>query len=65
MVVVTRNGSLPINARIEELPAKEASVEELGERWTGLHAARNVLNVAGLVFASLGALSEPRGRKTS
>jgi len=61
MIVVTRNGNLPINARIEELPTEEASLEEFGElreRWTRLHAVRNVLNVAGLVFACLGALSE-------
>jgi uncharacterized membrane protein len=66
MIVVTRNGNLPINARIEELPTEEASLEEFGElreRWTRLHAVRNVLNVAGLVLASLGALSEPRERK--
>jgi hypothetical protein len=65
MVMITRRGNLPINARIEELPAEEASLEEFGElreRWTRLHAARNVLNVAGLVFTSLGALSEPRAK---
>jgi hypothetical protein len=64
MVAITRSGNLPINARIEELPTEEASLEEFGElreRWTRLHAARNVLNVAGLIFASLGALSEPLG----
>jgi Domain of unknown function (DUF1772) len=63
MVVITRRGNLPINARIEELPTEETYFEEfreLRERWTRLHAARNVLNVAGLVFTSLGALSEPR-----
>ena len=68
MILVTRGGNLPINARIEELPLEEASVEEFGdlrERWTRLHAARNVLNVAGLVFTSLGALSETRSRKAS
>lgn len=67
MIAITRRGNLPINARIEELPTEEASLEEFGElreRWTRLHAARNVLNVAGLVFTSLGALSEPRARKT-
>lgn len=66
MVVITRRGNLPINARIEELPTEEASLDEfreLRERWDRLHAARNVLNVAGLVFASLGALSESRARK--
>ena len=61
MIVVTRNGTLPITARIDELPTEEASLEEFGElreRWTRLHAVRNVLNVAGLVFACLGAMSE-------
>lgn len=67
MVGITRTGNLPINARIEELPAEEASLEEFGElkeRWDRLHAVRNVLNVAGLVFAGLGALSEPRATET-
>ena len=66
MIVITRRGNLPINVRIEELPTEEASLEEFGElrgRWTRLHAARNVLNVAGLVFTSLGVLLEPRSRK--
>src|SRR5688500_7090136 len=42
MIVITRRGNLPINARIEELPTEEASLEEFGElreRWTRLHAA--------------------------
>ena len=63
MAAVTRTGNLPINARIEELPTEEASFEEfreLREHWNRLHAARNVLNVAGLAFTSLGALSESR-----
>lgn len=66
MILITRNGNLPINARIEELPTDEASVEEFGElraRWTRLHAARNVLNVAGLILTALGALSETPTRK--
>ena len=46
-ILITRRGNLPINARIDE-------------RWTRLHAARNVLNIAGFVFTSLGALSETR-----
>lgn len=63
MIMITRKGNLPINARIEELPVEETFIEEfreLRESWTRLHAVRNVLNVAGLVFTSLGALSEPR-----
>ena len=66
MVIITRWGNLPINARIEELPTEEASLEEFGElreRWTRLHVARNVLNVAGFVFACLGALSETQARE--
>ena len=67
MVAITRTGNLPINARIEELPTEEASLDEFGElreRWDRLHAVRNVLNVAGLVLACLGALSEPRVTET-
>lgn len=60
MLGITLTRNLPINARIEALPAEEASVEEfreLRDRWDRLHAARNVLNVAGLVLTCLGALS--------
>jgi hypothetical protein len=67
MVMITRRGNLPINARIEELPTEEASLEEFGElreRWTRLHAVRNALNVAGFIFTALGALSETRSRRT-
>lgn len=66
MIAITRGGNLPINARIEELPMEEGSLDEFGElreRWTRLHAARNVLNALGLVLTCLGALSEPRSRK--
>jgi len=66
MVAITRRGNLPINARIEELPTEEASLEEfreLRERWDRLHAVRNSLNVAGLVFTCLGALSGSGSRK--
>ena len=67
MLGITLTRNLPINARIEELPTEEASFEEfreLRERWDRLHAVRNVLNVAGLVFAGLGALSESRATET-
>jgi len=60
MLAITLTRNLPINSRIVEMPAEEASVEEfreLRERWDRLHAARNLLNVAGLVFTCLGALS--------
>ena len=68
MLGITLTKNLPINARIEELPAEEASYEEfreLRERWDRLHAARNLLNVAGLAFTCLGALSRARPGKTS
>ena len=60
MLGITLTRNLPINARIEELPPQESSFEEfrgLRERWDRLHAARNALNVAGLVLTCLGALS--------
>jgi uncharacterized membrane protein len=66
MVMITRRGNLPINDRIEEMPTEEASLEEFGElreRWTRLHAARNVLNFAGFIFTALGALSETRSKR--
>lgn len=36
---------------------------ELRERWTRLHAARNVLNIAGFALTVLGALSETQERE--
>lgn len=60
MLGITLTKNLPINARIEELPTEEASLEEfreLRERWDRLHAIRNALNVAGLAFTCLAALS--------
>jgi len=68
MLGITLTRNLPINKRIEELPAEEASFEEfreLRERWDRLHAARNLLNVAGLVLACLGALSGSGADKKS
>lgn len=62
MLAVTLTRNLPINKGIEDLPTEEASFEEfrnLRERWDRLHAIRNVLNITGLVFACLGALSDP------
>ena len=65
MLAITLTRNLPINKRIEELPTEEASLgefSELRERWDRLHAVRNILNVVGLILATLGALS-PAGRK--
>jgi len=64
MLAVTLTKNLPINSRIVEVPAAEASVEEfreLRERWDRLHAVRNALNAAGLAFTCLGALSRSGG----
>lgn len=61
MLFITLTRNLPINSRIEELPTEEASFEEfreLRELWDRLHAIRNVLNIAGLGFTCLGALSQ-------
>ncbi len=68
MLTVTLTRNLPINKRIEELPAEEASFEEfreLRERWDRLHAVRNLLNVSGLVLSCLGALSRAEAGETS
>jgi hypothetical protein len=68
MLGITLTRNLPINARIEELPAEEASYEELRElreRWDRLHAARNLLNVAGFVLTGLGALSRAEPSETT
>jgi hypothetical protein len=68
MLIVTLTKNLPINKRIEQLPAEEASFEEfreLRERWDRLHTARNLFNIAGLIFSGLGALSQANAEKTS
>jgi uncharacterized membrane protein len=60
MLAVTLTRNLPINSRIVALPPEERSeteFRELRQRWDRLHAIRNVLNLCGLVFAGLGALS--------
>jgi uncharacterized membrane protein len=70
MLTVTLIKNLPINKRIEELPPEEAEASfeefrELRERWDRLHAARNLLNVTGLVLSCLGALSRAEAGETS
>ncbi len=68
MLAITLKRNLPINSRIVALPAEEASVEEfqqLRERWDRLHGARNVLNVAGMLFTCLGALSRANSNASS
>lgn len=66
MLAITLTRNLPLNSRIVALPVDDASVGEfarLRERWDRLHAARNVLNIAGFVFACLGALTQARSGK--
>ena len=61
MLAVTFAGNMPANRRTLELdPGTVPSGEFLAlrRRWDGFHAARNLLNAAGLVFAILGALSD-------
>jgi len=57
---------IPDHYVLRRHPGHPTTLEEFGElreRWTRLHAARNALNVTGLVFACLGALSEARATK--
>jgi hypothetical protein len=61
MLAVTFAGNMPVNRRTLELDPKTVSRDEflaLRRRWDAFHAARNVLNAAGLVFAILGTLSD-------
>jgi uncharacterized membrane protein len=65
MLLVTLTGNVPINRRLLELPAQEESYEEfleLRKRWDRLHTVRNLLNIAGLIFSCLGALSQTESR---
>src|SRR3712207_983627 len=61
MLGVTFAGNMPANRRTLELDPKTVSRDEflaLRQRWDRFHAARNVLNAAGLIFAILGTLSD-------
>jgi hypothetical protein len=61
MLAVTFAGNMPVNRRMLELDTRSVSRDELlalRRRWDGFHAARNLLNAAGLVFATLGTLSD-------
>ena len=61
MLLVTFAGNIPANRRTLELDPKTVSKGEfltLRQRWDALHAARNLLNAAGLVFTVLGTLSD-------
>ncbi len=61
MLAVTFAGNMPVNRRTLELDPRSVSRDEflsLRRRWDTFHAARNVLNAAGLLFAILGTLSD-------
>ncbi|MBA3425412.1 MAG: DUF1772 domain-containing protein [Rubrobacter sp.] len=61
MLLITLAGNVPINRRLLDLPPQEASYREfleLRKRWDRLHTLRNLLNIAGLSFSCLGALSQ-------
>ncbi len=61
MLAVTFAGNMPANRRTLELDPKTVSRDEflaLRRRWDAFHAARNVLNAAGLIFTILGTLSD-------
>ena len=66
MLAVTFAGNMPVNRRTLELDARSVASEKLlalRRRWDAFHATRNVLNVAGFIFAILGTLAavEERG----
>ena len=61
MLAVTFTGNMPVNRSTLELDPESVSREALltlRRRWDRFHAARNLLNAVGLVFAILGALSD-------
>lgn len=62
MLVSTRLGNVPINARVLQMDPERDQGEFAGlrKRWDRLHALRVALNVAGLGFLISGALAEDR-----
>ncbi len=66
MLAITLTANVPINRRTLELNPDTTPREEFLElraRWDRLHAARNVLNLAGFGLALLGVLAIPRGER--
>ena len=66
MLAITLTGNVPINRRTLELDPDTTSREEFLEfraRWDRLHAARNVLNLAGFGLSILGLLASPQGKR--
>ena len=66
MLAITLTGNVPINRRTLELDPDTTSREEFLElraRWDRLHAARNVLNLAGFGLAILGVLTSSQSNR--
>ena len=66
MLMITLAGNIPINRSTLELDPDKTSREEFLElraRWARLHAARNVLNLAGFGLSILGLLASPQGKR--
>jgi uncharacterized membrane protein len=66
MLAITLIANVPINRRTLELDPDTTPRDEFLElraRWDRLHAARNVLNLAGFGLALLGVLAIPRGER--
>jgi hypothetical protein len=65
MLAITLTRNVPINRQLLALPdtpGGHAELARLRARWDRLHAARNVLNLSGLVLAISGAVhQQPQG----
>lgn len=66
MLAITLAGNVPINRRTLQLDPDTTPREEFLElraRWDRLHAARNVMNLAGFGLALLGLLARSQGKR--
>src|SRR4028119_1844802 len=66
MLAITLAGNVPINRRTLQLDPDTTPREEFLElraRWDRLHAARNVLNLAGFGLALLGLLARSQDKR--
>jgi anthrone oxygenase-like protein len=66
MLASTLIGNVPVNNRVLEMSPERDGEEfvQLRERWDRLHTLRVALNVVGLGFLCVGALSRSDGDKT-
>ena len=66
MLAITLTGSVPINRRTLQLNPDTTPREEFLElraRWDRLHAARNVMNLAGFGLTLLGLLARSQDKR--